>query len=184
MPDLENTNFIMVRRDLEDIPGHLPPDGYSLRAFEPADRKTWAWVWRSELGSGAEEAFDAVFGHDADAMPRRCLFLVSPEGYEVGTITAWYERHRGQRWGRLHWVGIVPAYRGQGFCKCMVSAALNRLRDLGHRRAMLGTEPFRIPAIRTYLRFGFVIDPRNEAASQVRDLLRARIGHPALESKP
>ena len=45
---------------------------------------------------------------------------------------------------------------------------------------MLGTEPFRIPAIRTYLRFGFVLDPQYEAANQVRGLLRSRIRHPIL----
>jgi RimJ/RimL family protein N-acetyltransferase len=178
--DLETATFIMVREDLGNIPQYPPPDGYQMRRFRPGDRETWGWVWRSELGGGAEQTFDRVFGHDTDALARRCLFLVSPEGDEVGTITAWYERYRGRRWGRLHWVGIVPAYRGRGLCKCMVTAALNRLREFRHRRCMLGTEPFRIPAIRTYLRFGFVPDPRDQAASRVRDLLRARIGQPGL----
>jgi RimJ/RimL family protein N-acetyltransferase len=178
--DLENATFFMVREDLEKIPQYPLPEGYRMRPFRPGDRETWGWVWRSELGAGAEGTFDRVFGHDVEAMPTRCLFLVSPAGDEVGTITAWYHRYRERRWGRLHWVGIVPAHRGKGLCKGMVTAGLNRLRELGHRRAMLGTEPFRVPAIKTYLRFGFVLDPGNPAAMRVRPLLRSRVSSPDL----
>lgn len=180
MADVETATFYMIREDLEGVPRYPPPNGYRMRAFRPGQREAWARVWRPELGDGAERTFDRVFGHDPDGMAKRCLFLVSPDGEEVGTITAWYERYRGQRWGRLHWVGIVPAHRGKGLCKCMVTAAMNRLRELRHRRAMLGTEPFRIPAIRTYLGFGFVLDPRHKTVNAVRDLLRARISHPGL----
>ena len=52
-------------------------------------------------------------------------------------------------------VAVRPAHRGRrlGYWVCL--AALRRMAAEGLHRAVLRTDDFRIPAIRTYLRLGF-----------------------------
>jgi ribosomal protein S18 acetylase RimI-like enzyme len=63
-----------------------------------------------------------------------------------------------------------------GLARGVMTAAMNRLVELGHERAMLVTQARREVAIRTYLRFGFrVTDP------VMRAYLHGKMGHPAME---
>ena len=59
--------------------------------------------------------------------------------------------------GRIHWVGIIPAFQGQGLSKPLLSAALARL-TLDYRRAYLTTETTSYREINLYLSFGFMPD--------------------------
>ena len=52
-------------------------------------------------------------------------------------------------------VGVDPDTRGLGLSLPIVAAALISLRERGFASAMLSTDDFRIPAIKTYLRLGF-----------------------------
>ena len=161
---MEYLRVTMVCESLEKIPQHALPPGYRMRPYRPGDRRRWVRIWQASerFVKVTAQTFDAVFGADLPAMARRGLFLVAPDGRDVGTITAWYQRsHHGRRWGRIHWVAILPAHRGRGLSKAMMTAAMNRLRAWGHRRAMLQTETPRLAAIRTYLGFGFVPDMRS-----------------------
>ena len=179
----DGLNFVMLREDLADVPPHPLPEGYRLRLYRRGDSRTWARIWADELAAGAGRSFRRELGGDLAAMGRRCLFLVSPDGAEIGTATAWYARYQRRRWGRLHWVAILPACRGRGLSRCLVGAALRLMRTLGHRRAMLATQTWRIAAIRTYLRFGFVLDPNDRAIGRVRELLRPHIRLPSVSPR-
>ena len=132
----------MVRDHLDDIPMHRLADGFSMRRFRPGDRRTWTALQQEAepFIEITEATFPESFGDNPRAMARRSYFLLSPDGREIGSITAWHERsYRGRRWGRIHWVAIVPEFRGRGLSKPMLTVAMNRLRKLGHRRATLGT---------------------------------------------
>ena len=173
----------MVRENLDNIPQHPLPDGYRLRPYHPGDRDTWVRLWdmanTRETMTGA--VFDMQFGYNLPAMPKRCSFLVAPDGEDIGTATAWYTRGlRGLRWGIPHWVAIVPAYQGRGLSRPLTTATLKRLRQLGHRRAILRTHPTRFLAIRTYLNFGFVPEMSRPDATQAWSLVREHISHPTL----
>jgi len=58
--------------------------------------------------------------------------------------------------GFLHWVASSPEARGLGLGALVSLAAMHRLRELGFRACRLTTDDERIPAIRTYLRLGFL----------------------------
>ena len=173
----------MLREDIENVPQYALPAGYAMRPFGDGDRETWIRIQQACEGpaAGAGEWFDREFARELPRMARRSFFLVAPDGDDVGTITAWYERrHLGRPWGRIHYVAIAPPHRGRGLSRCILTVAMNRLRTLGHRRAMLATQAHRIPAIRTYLRFGFVPEITSPDAADAWRQAARHIDHPAL----
>ena len=173
----------MIREGLDGIAQHPPPAGYRIRPFRRGDRAAWVRIEQASEPYGRIDGrtFDQEFGGDLPALARRQLFLVTPDGQEVGTITAWYERsYHGRPWGRIHWLAVVPAHRGKGLAKAMMTAAMNRLRACGHRRAMLGTHTRRIAAIKVYLDFGFRPDMRAKDAERAWQLVRQSLDHPSL----
>ena len=78
----------------------------------------------------------------------------------------------------IHYVAIDPQYQGRRLAKTMVSAAMNRLAELGHRRAMLDTETRRLRAIGLYLDFGFRPDMTRPDAHRAWDDIARRLGRP------
>jgi len=87
---------------------------------------------------------------------RQCYLLEAP-GKPIGTGAAWFkESFEGARFGRIHWVAILPEFQGRGLAKPLMTMLCRRLRDLGHDRGYLTTAAERLPAIKLYLRFGFV----------------------------
>ncbi len=188
IPPVEGYHHVcMVREDLDGIPRVELPDDMTLRLYRPGDDETWLRVHRQAYADDVYEItpdlFRTSFGEDEAGLRRRCLFLVDADGREVGTATAWYERRWNARpWGRLHYVAIVPSARGRRLSRALSAAALERMRRLGHRRALLGTQTPRIPAIRTYLRLGFVPHVPDDAARDAWRRVAARIDHPALAS--
>lgn len=65
--------------------------------------------------------------------------------------------------GYVHWVGVLAAARGHRLGQILTQACLNGFADGGQSRAVLETDDFRLPAIRTYLRIGFVPEYRSDA---------------------
>lgn len=175
----------MYRPDLKGLPRHPLPDGFRLRLFRRDDRRTWLDIWQAaeRYERITVGVFNRSMGYDMPAMPRRCMFLVAPDGRDVGTATAWYWRDpRGQRWGRLHWVGIIPEFQGLGLSKPLVAAAMDLMLSLRHRRAFLVTQTRRIAAIRTYLYFGFLPHTTNDVDRRAWRIVRQFISHPDLAS--
>jgi len=178
--DWKALSFYSFRDNLRDIPEFPLPAGYRLRSYRPGDREAWVRIWQAASVRGWDwstpQGFDGEFGRDLKSMPKRCVFLATDDGTEVGTVTAWYRRFRGKRWGMVHWFAIVPEHQGRGLGKPLLAEALRRMRAVGHRRAMVGTQLVRLPAIKTYLDLGFVPED-----ADIRKLLRKHISHPALD---
>lgn len=160
----------MIRHDLRGIPIHALPEGYSIRAYSPGDEQTWF-----QIQSAAErhlkitpDLFHGEFGSDTSMLAKRMFFLETPNRQAIGTATAWLdENHHGRLFGRVHWVAILPEFQGIGLSKPLLSKTCLTLQELGHDNAYLATSTARIPAIRLYLRFGFVPEvnsPEEEAA--------------------
>lgn len=119
---------------------------------------------------------------NSDLLRERQCFVLDAGGKAIGTGTAWFggplaqavgndhprlaparspmhgesERNfTGGRWGRVHWMAMLPEFQGRGLGKALMTTICRRLRDLGHERAYLHTSAARRPAIRLYLNFGF-----------------------------
>jgi GNAT superfamily N-acetyltransferase len=145
----------MIRPDLVDLPDHKLPAPYSLRWYRPGDERDWVRIaQRADIYNKIDESlFGRQFGDDTKELARRQCYLCDVDGIAIGTATAWFDDDPGgRRWGRVHWVDIIPEYHGRGLGKALVAAVCRRLRELGHDRAYLTTESPRIPAIRLYER--------------------------------
>ena len=94
-------------------------------------------------------------------------YLLAPTGEVVGTATAWFNNNfEGARWGRVHWLAIIPEFQGRGLAKPLMTSICRRLRELGHQHVYLSTSNARHAAIGLYLRFGFeplIQSPEDEA---------------------
>jgi mycothiol synthase len=62
--------------------------------------------------------------------------------------------------GYVHWVGVDPDFRGRALGRHVTLEVLYYFRNHGVRDAVLETDDFRLPAIRTYLGLGFVPEYR------------------------
>lgn len=155
----------LVHHCLADVPEFPVPVGFSLRWHAPGDEATWWRIWQAADAYQAitPDRFQREFGRDPARWRERQCFLCDSSGAGVGTATAWFDDdYFGQRFGRVHWVAVLPAFQGRGLSKPLLSATCRRLRALGHDRAYLVTETVRLPAIRLYWQFGFRPDLRTE----------------------
>ncbi len=175
---MENQRITMVRPHLDDIPQHPLPRGFSLRWYRTGDRETWVRIHeRAERYVPATaQVYDKQFGGDETELAQRQAFLLDPHGQEIGTATAWFDnQHQGRRFGRVHWVAIVPEYQGKGLAKPLLTAVCNRLVQLGHDCAYLSTGTARLPAIHLYLSYGFEPEIGDEEDRKRWDEVLARI---------
>ena len=82
------------------------------------------------------------------------IFIVSPKGERAATIAFFIDPEDNK--GLLHMVCCAEKYRGIGIGNAMTSYAIRQLLDRGVYDIKLKTDDFRIPAICSYMRFGFV----------------------------
>jgi len=148
----------MTRANLDNLPEFALPSGFVLRWYRPGDEAHWLRIhlFADHFNTITPELFQKLFGSDEQNLRDRQCYLLAPTGQVIGTGTAWFnDNFEGARWGRVHWVAIVPEFQGQGLGKCLLSAVCRQLRELGHERAYLSTSTARVPAIRLYWKFGF-----------------------------
>jgi ribosomal protein S18 acetylase RimI-like enzyme len=148
----------MIREHLRDIPPVELPVGFKLRLFKPGDEAHWLRIHLSAdlLQPITPGVFVSQFGSNAGLLADRQFYLLAPNGEVIGTATAWFkDNFKGRRFGRIHWVAILPEYQGRGLSKPLLSAACHRLRELGHDCVYLTASSARPAAIHLYRSFGF-----------------------------
>ena len=171
----------MIREHLDGIPQFELPEGFSFRMYRPGDEADWLAVHRradryDERIVYEPETFEREFARNVEALRQRQYYLCEASGQAIGTATAWFDNnYRGKVYGRVHWVAIVPEFQGRGLAKPLLTAVCNRLRELGHVRACLGTYSARTPAINLYLKFGFVPEIKSEDELRAWRLVRQRL---------
>jgi GNAT superfamily N-acetyltransferase len=150
----------MVRPHLNSVPDALFPTGIGARPLQDCDGGLWTEIIRrSEVfGVIRDGLYEREFGFDAQAARERVYFATDAAGAAVATVGAWYGTDDFDRWGRIHWLYVLPDWQGQGLGRALLTFALHRLAELGHDRAYLTTSTGRPAAIRLYLRYGFVPD--------------------------
>ena len=148
----------MIRQNLEHLPEFELPAGFSLRRYQLGDEENWLQIHLAadRLQPITPDLFAREFGSDDALLSQRQYYLLAPDSRPIGTASAWFkDDFEGRRFGRVHWVAIVPEFQGRGLAKPLMFAVCRRLQELGHDCAYLSTSTARLQAIRLYLRFGF-----------------------------
>ena len=147
----------MVRPHLEDLPEIQLPTGYDIRTYREGDEIHWAHIISDSFGGRERTAEDTqneitcrdVFLPDG-------LYFATYQGIPIGTACAWQQSVDEKEVGYVHMVGVMEAHTGHKLGKWVSLAVLLYSRDNGFKCAMLDTDDFRVPAIKTYLNLGFI----------------------------
>lgn len=184
MTDLSRQGIHMVARPLVIPRVHLP-EGFSLVHLPAADvRDTWcALLPRCDLLDNVNEAqtiFDRDFAPRLSDFAERCVFL-RDDGKDclIGTATAWFPAPEWPDFGLVHWVGVLPEYRGRSLSLPILARVLSIMAQQYHQ-AYLSTQGFRLAAILQYLRLGFRPCYTSEASRQAWEEVATHIHHPGL----
>jgi mycothiol synthase len=86
----------------------------------------------------------------------RAVYGVFGQNELAATASSQFLPERDRHAGFVHWVGTHPLPRGKGLAAALLERLLRDFRKRGYRNARLFTQPERLPAIRTYLKFGFI----------------------------
>ncbi len=147
----------MVRPNLENLPKLALPVGYGMRTYQEGDEVHWANIISDSFGGRqrtVQDTQDEITGRDVFVPDG--LYFATHQGIPVGTACAWRQSVDETDVGYVHMVGVVAQHTGHKLGKWVSLAVLFYFRNHGFISAMLDTDDFRIPAIKTYLNLGFI----------------------------
>jgi mycothiol synthase len=107
------------------------------------------------IGDWDEQSTAKEFLGDPGVQADGIFFLIS-SGLYIATATD--KRVHQSELGYLHMVAVAPSFRGRRLGRLISLAVLHHMRERGCQQAILDTDDFRLPAIRTYFGLGFVPD--------------------------
>ncbi len=132
-----------------------PPDGYTLRTFADTDTARYLELMRLAgfEGWGPETVQDTM----KRILPDGFFVIQHVSGVLVATAMATHApAPLHPSGGELGWVAGHPEHSGRGLGAIVCAAVVRRYRAAGYRRIFLRTDDFRLPAIKVYLKLGFV----------------------------
>lgn len=145
----------MYLYDMSHLPEIVMPDGYTLRTYLPGDEEAWAQIMNTGIGEWTAEKTREELTSQPQFIAEG-LFFVVKDGVPVGSACAWRKTADETQHGYLHMVCVLPEYRGKQLGYILTLAVLQYFRDHGYADVCLDTDDWRVPAIRAYLRLGFV----------------------------
>lgn len=148
--------LVMHRIHLGDRPTEMSlPAGYTLRPYDAAtDRPSLI----ATLADSFQEHWDeARLDRELTATPDvHVVYVIAHGDRVVGTAASRFVPERYPDAGYVHWVGVATDHLRHGLASALLARVLQDFADRGYPSAVLETDDFRIPAIRAYLRFGFL----------------------------
>ena len=146
----------MVRPNLDGLPQLEIPEGYEIRTYQEGDDVHWANVISDSFGGERtpEDARRDIM--DQAVFDPEGLYFATYRGTPVGTTCGWKDTPDETDVGIVHMVGVHSAHTGHKLGRCVTLSVLLYLRDHSFKCAKLGTDDFRLPAIKTYLNLGFL----------------------------
>lgn len=140
------------------VPSEYPENSgeWTYRTYNgtAADAEAWTEICRDGLlgPKDTSEIFTTCMLQQPAFRPES-LFFVIHDGRPVATIAALTDENHV---GLIHMVGALPSCRGKGVGSLLNRIALAHLWESGCDHAFLTTDEFRVPAVKSYLKAGFV----------------------------
>jgi mycothiol synthase len=141
---------------LEDCPLVQLPSGYRLRPYQGGDELRFFKVM--ELAGWLGWNADKLRPWQERILPQGWLIAVHEKSLEI-VATGMALRdccEFGCQGGEIGWIAVDPAHRGKGLGFAVSAAVTRRLMQEGYRHIHLYTEDWRLAALRTYLKLGYI----------------------------
>jgi mycothiol synthase len=153
----------MIRFNMQQLPEMSLPSGYMCRSFQPGDEGHWETIINDSFGGTHD--FKREMQEDPAFKPERVKFICCQDR-PVATASAWQQPANSEAVGTLHMVGILKAHAGHGLGAQVCLASLWQMKMEERHFAVLTTDDFRVPAIKTYIRLGFMPRLNHESHQQ------------------
>lgn len=148
--------LVMKRNNLARLPPVVLPDGYTLRTNADVDGASWSLILNESFGGErTAESFVQEMMHHPAYRTDRVLFICDAQNIPCATASAYRQEEWGAQTGYVHYVATRPDYAGMKLGYMVSLAVLHKFNEEGCADAVLQTDDFRVPAIKTYLRLGF-----------------------------
>lgn len=151
-----NTQLHMYRPDVPLPPMQLP-EGYILRSARLEDGTQLCHCFRGgylSIEEESQELFEKNILSAPGASLDRIMVLENADHQIVATATAKYTDDPSL--GKIGMVASPVEFRGMGLSKYVCWAVIDLLRKNGRMTSTLSTDDFRLGAIKTYLRVGYL----------------------------
>ncbi len=140
------------------------PDGIKIKTFTEIEDAEQAWLHIvSFMGQDAPQVDPELYHKVMLSKPHydenKCFFLVV-DGVPAATITVICDPV--EKAGLIHMVSCDPNFRGRGLGHLLSTLAVDVLKREGMESAHLTTDDWRLAAIKTYLKAGFVPELESE----------------------
>lgn len=127
---------------------------FSRSTGSDTDIIAWADLCRNGLIADDADPFETYERRILQKCRNEDVLFLDVDGLHAGTITAIF--HPEEQIGEFHMVSIGTQFRGRGLSRYMNARALEILVPRAPRYIFLTTDEWRVPAIRGYLRAGFI----------------------------
>lgn len=157
--EASHPQLFMRQPDLSDLTPAPPLEpGYVLRIAVSADHEQLAGLLSEAFG----DSWDAqrVAGEFSPGNGVEATYVVAAPTGVVATAAARRLVDRYPGVGYVHYVGARFSERGNRLGELVTRQVLAHFAAEGLHQAVLETDDFRLPAVWTYLRLGFVPEPR------------------------
>lgn len=169
--------LLMRRADLQNLPPLTLPDGYVLRRCD----RVFTEREREGIARVLSESFpEMIWFPDritttfiGDSGCRTTFYIKHTPSEEIVATATVREDASFPGAGYLHWVGVSPAHRGQRLGNLVSLAVLHEFVAIGFQQSVLNTDDYRLAAIKTYEKLGFVPVPAHDSHKARWDAVRA-----------
>lgn len=154
--DTPQLEMVWPQQLLNQPPEPTLPDGYHLRTYRPGDEARFYEVMASAGWPGWDD--ERLEPWKARILPASWFFAVHTTSDSIVASSMAIHSHTPDHpfGGEVGWVASDAAHRSQGLGRAVVAAVVARFLQIGYRNIHLYTEDFRLPAIKIYLKLGFV----------------------------
>lgn len=149
---------LMMLHRMDEIRTCPIADGWHIRTFKPGEEQVWLEICRHGLvGEECTDAWDWAIIARENLVPERDLFFACREDDVPMATTIGYVRPSGV--GDIHMVACHTDARGNRLGEALLSHAMQKLKTEmpgDNRITRLTTDDWRLPAIKGYIRAGFL----------------------------
>lgn len=151
---------LLMRVNLRQaLPELANPNAYVIHTEDERSPGAWAWI----ISAAFERPFSYRFIRDDAAYAPERVFFARDYSQDAATACAFFrDEYAGE--GYVHMVGTHPYCRSGGAGALAVRAALSYFQEAGYPSAVLTTDDFRLCAIATYKKLGFLPVMNHESA--------------------